>query len=359
MDDVVGRARGRAAASRVNRMALTVDRSSLRLFGIDLAAVPGYLRGGLGEVLQWPALRWLTPEPAVRVIRADGSESVRQGVSARVIAAPARIGFTALELPEESVLRRSLVLPVLDDEELGQAAALDAQSASPFAPDELAWGYAVDRRDRERVRVEIGLTSRRLVEQHLAAHRDRLGPAPEVWAGGERPFPIRGYGEDARLAHVRRQRRRLFALVALAFLLLAALAVTPTLQLRQTALDADARHRALQREVASQAQRRDELAKLGDQIRQLSTSTGARFDVVALLDEVTRQLPDDVMLTRFEISGSTVRLSGQADNAAQLLQSLGANERFRDVRAPAGIARAQAGGKESFTIEFSVGAAKP
>jgi len=37
-------------------MAMTLDRTSLRLFGIDLAAVPGYLREGWAEALRWPAL---------------------------------------------------------------------------------------------------------------------------------------------------------------------------------------------------------------------------------------------------------------------------------------------------------------
>lgn len=340
-------------------MALTVDRSSLRLFGIDLAVAPAYLRDGWAEAMQWPVFRWLTPEAPIRVVQADGSESVRQGVSARVIPAPDRVRFTALELPEDNVLRRSLVLPRLSDEELRQAVALDVHSASPFAEDDLAWGYVTDRSERERVRVDIALTSRRLIDRQIDVYRERLGRVPEVWIGGARPFVISGYGESARLAQERGQRRRLFALVALAFLLLAALAITPTLQLRETALDAVARNEALRRAVKPQAQMRDDLAKLGDQVRQLTKAAGARPDVVALLDEVTRQLPDDAMLTRLEISGNTVRLSGQADNAAQLLQSLGAHAGFRDVRAPAGIARAQAGGKESFTIEFTVGEDRP
>lgn len=342
-----------------DRMALTLDRSNLRLFGIDLAAAPAYLRDGWAEAMQWPAFRWLTPEAPVRVIHADGSESVRQGVSARVIPAPDRVRFTALELPEENVLRRSVVLPRLSDGELRQAVALDVHSASPFAEDDLAWGYVTDRIERERVRADIALTSRRLIDRQIDAYRERLGGVPEVWIGGARPFIISGYGEGARLTQVRKQRRGLFALLALALLLLVALAVTPTLQLRETALDAEARSQALLRAVKPQVQMRDELAKLGEQLRGLAQAAGTRHDVVSLLDEVTKQLPDDAMLTRLEISGSTVRLSGQADNAAQLLQTLGAYARFRDVRAPAGIARAPAGGKESFTIEFNVGEARP
>jgi general secretion pathway protein L len=336
-------------------MAMTLDRSSLRLFGLDLAALPGYLREGWAEALRWPALRWLTPDDAVRVLHADGTESVRHGVSARTIAAPARVRFAAVELAEDALLRRSLVLPRLADDELRQAVELDVRAASPFPEDEVAWGYEVER--GERLRVDIALTSRKMIEQQVQALAPRLGDVqPEVWVGGERPFVIPGYGEPARLARARRMRLALFGLLSMTALLLAALAVTPTLQLRERAIEAVRKNDELLRVVKPQAQMRDELVRLGEQIRLLGKASEQRQDVVALIDQITRQLPDDANLTRLEISSAgTVRIIGQADNAAQLLQTLGANPAFREVRAPSGIAKAPAGSKEGFTIEFRVG----
>jgi general secretion pathway protein L len=336
-------------------MAMTLDRSSLRLFGLDLAALPGYLREGWAEALRWPALRWLTPDDAVRVLHADGTESVRHGVSARRIAAPARVRFVAVELAEDTLLRRSLVLPRLADDELRQAVELDVRAASPFPEDEVAWGYEVERGDR--LRVDIALTSRKMIEQQVQALAPRLGDVqPEVWVGGERPFVIPGYGEPARLARARRMRLALVGLLAMTALLCVALAVTPTLQLRERAIEAVHRNDELLRTVKPQAQMRDELVRLGEQIRLLGKASEQRPDMVALIDQITRQLPDDATLTRLEISGAgTVRIIGQADNAAQLLQTLGANPAFREVRAPSGIAKAPAGSKEGFTIEFRVG----
>jgi len=335
-------------------MAVTLDRSSLRLFGIDLATVPGYLREGWSEALRWPFFRWLTPDDAVRVLHADGTESVRPGVSARRIAAPAQVRFAAVELAEEALLRRSLLLPRLTEHELRQAVELDVRAASPFPEDDVVWGYDVERGDR--LRVEIALTSRALVAQQIEAQRSRLGEVePEVWAGGARPFVIPGYGEPARLARARGMRLALFGLLSATAVLLAALAVTPTLQLRERALEAIGRSEELSRAVKPQAQMRDELARLGEQIRLLGKASEQRQDVVALIDQLTRQLPDDAILNRLEITAGTVRIIGQADNAAQLLQTLGANPAFREVRAPSGISRAPAGSKEGFTIEFRVG----
>jgi general secretion pathway protein L len=340
-------------------MAVTLDRSSLRLFGVDLAAVPEYLREGWAEALRWPVLRWLTPDDAVRVFHADGTESVRQGVSARQIAAPARVRFCAVELAEEELLRRSLTLPRLTEEELRQAVELDVRSASPFPEDDVVWGYDVER--GERLRVEIALTSKRMIEQQIEALRPRLGEVqPEVWVGGERPFVVPGYGEAARLERARRMRLALVGVLSATALLLAALAVTPTLQLRERALEAVRKSEELSKAVGPQVQMRDELARLSEQVRLLSKASEQRQDVVALIDLITRQLPDDATLTRLEITAGAVRIIGQADNAAQLLQTLGANPAFRDVRAPAGIAKAPAGSKEGFTIEFRVaGEGKP
>lgn len=336
-------------------MALTLDRRSLRLFGLDLSAVPGYLRDGWAEALRWPVFRWLTPDDAVRVFHADGTESVRQGVSARPSATTAPVRFVAVELAEDTLLRRSLVLPRLTEEELRQAVELDVRTASPFPADDVVWGFDVERGDR--LRVDIALTSRQLIERQIEALRPRLGAAvPDVWAGGAKPFVIPGYGESARLARARRMRLALFALLSATALLLAMLAATPTLQLRERALDALRSSEGLSRAVKPQVQMRDELARLGEQVRQLGKVSEPRLDVVALIDQITRELPDDVVLNRLEIADGRAKLMGQADNAAQLLQKLGANPAFREVRAPTGIARAPAGGKEGFSIEFRVGA---
>lgn len=340
-------------------MALTFDRSSLRLFGVDLAAVPGYLRDGWEEALRWQALGWLTPDEAVRVFHADGTESVRRGGDARPVTGHGRVRFVAVELAEETVLRRSLALPRLAEDELRQAVELDVRGASPFPADEVAWGYDVER--GERLHVAIALTSRSIIEQQIEALKPRLGGIqPEVWVGGDRPFLIPGYGESARLARARRMRLALFGVLAITGLLVGALAVTPTLQLRERALEAIGRSDELERAVKPQVQMRDELVRLNDQVRLLSKAADQRHDVVALIDQITRQLPDDATLTRLEINAAVVRIIGQADNAAQLLQTLGKDPSFRDVRAPSGITKAPAGSKEGFTIEFRIdGEVKP
>lgn len=351
MADALGGASSGTQPLGLTAMPPKVDRSSLRLFGVDLAVVPAYLRDGWAEALRWPAFRWLTPDEPIRVFHEDGTESVRRGLSATAMTSARAVQFAAVELPEDAVLRRSLMLPRLSEAEVRQAAELDVRAASPFPEPDIAWGYQVE--PGERLQVRIALTSRRLVERRIEALKPRLDDLhPEVWVGGDRPILIPGYGESVRRARERRMRLGLFGLLVVAALLLVSLAVTPTLQLRERALEAIRKSEELSRAVAPQTQVRGELGKLGEQIVRFSKESEQRLDLVALVDQVTRQLPDDVVLNRMEVTGGIVRIVGQAENAAQLLQTLGAKSGFRDVRAPSGLVRAPAGSKEGFTIEF-------
>lgn len=343
--------------SFVNRIGFAVGPDTFRLFGWDLAAAWSYLRSGWAEALRWPLFSWLTPELAIRVIQADGTESIRSGASARPATPKAKVLGTAVELPEAVLLRRQLVLPLLTDDEVRQAVEMDVRAASPFAEGELAWGYGVQPIEGGRIRVNAALTSRKLIEQRLDELRSRFGESPvEVWAGGPTPFMIPGYGESERILRAHKARSTAFVLLLLALLQATALALTPTLQLRERAIEARSLTDELRRSVQAQAASREEYVKIVDQLRKLGVVAQRQHDLLALLDRITRALPDDTFLIGLEVEGDTVRISGQSDNAAQLMQTLGSDSAFRDVKAPAGIARAGTRGKEGFTIEFGLAA---
>jgi general secretion pathway protein L len=230
-------------------------------------------------------------------------------------------------------------------------------AASPFVESELAWGFAIDHRSRDAVKVDIALTSRPLIETQVAQSRERLGGLePEIWADGEVPIVLPGYGEGRRVRSASHYRRALLGLVLLALLLGCLRAITPVMQMRNKVAEANRKTEEMMRKVKPQADLRDELTRLNDQLHKLDTAARQRIDVLALLNDLTQRIPDDTMVTRFELNNGVVRISGQGDNAAKLIQDLGKQGAFREVRAPMGIARAPAGGKESFTIEFNVGA---
>jgi len=337
---------------------MSSSKSQYDLFGLDLAAAGRYFRDGWADAAAWPLFRWFNPQPPVRVTDAAGRTSVRLGVSATPVNFKGKVGRTAIELPEDLVLRRSLVLPRLAARDLEAAVALDARSASPFPESDLVWGFALRQAaEGDVLHVASVLSSRALIERHLANLQGEGLPFPcEVWAGGEQPVVVRGFGEakgkgegdGRRLRWVNR------ALLVLAVVLAAAIALTPLLQLRERMFDAMARSQALAKASSPQVNLRADLMKFNASLEKVGSVVAVYGNPLLTLDELSSLLPDDVLVNSLEFKGNTVRIAGQAANAARLLDLLSAQPGYSEVKAPTATTRVQGSAKEYFTIEFKV-----
>lgn len=328
-------------------------RDNLNLFGLDLSGVPGTLRQGWKEAMQWRFFRWLLPAEPVRLLLPDGGEAVWP-----VAARATRIAATAVVLPEDILLRRALRLPNLADAEQRQAIELALRAESPFPVDSLAWGYRVEH-DGRQVGIELAFAARAHVEQYLSQRLPSQGTSdthlmPEVWASGEQPLVFQGFGEQSRMQRERRQRWRTLGLALVCLGLLLALLASPVAHLRAQVLALNDRFETLSREVAPIVADRDALSKANLRLQSVAAYVQAHPDPRGVLGALSNLLPDTVHLTRLEVRGRTVIIGGLADNAAGLMEMLGAQGGFRDVRAPAAISRDPVSGRESFTIEFKL-----
>ena len=336
-------------------MALEAD--NWRLFGLDLRSLPRVWRKGWDEALGWPAFAWLSPQEPVRVLLPDGAEVLRLGASASPASPAAAARTLAVVLPDSAVLIRELVLPPLGRGELHDALGLEVAAVSPFPPEQTAWGWRAEALG-DRLRVRLALAARAHVAAHLARLDERLGGTePEVWADAASPIVLNGYAEAARGARCAGERRRIVAMLATSAILLLALAATPVLQARQRLVDAQARYAQVEAETAGLVAARNTLALANELARAVSAHLAERPDILPLIETLTATLPDDAYLTRLEIDGRKVRIAGQAGNASQLMDMLGARPaEFREVRAPSPISRATGADKESFVIEFVLAA---
>jgi general secretion pathway protein L len=253
----------------------------------------------------------------------------------------------------------------------------EVQNLSPFPGDELLW-VSSDINDRERDagqatlsqgrRIAVVLTSRSMVQAHLAAMQSTEAIAsnavsPEVWVdmGNGRPAVLPGFGEARRLAYQRRWQRVNAVLCFGTVLLLAGMLVTPTLQLRLRALDAVDQYTALQKQVAPLIQQREAYVRAQGFLQALPESAVPPGAALQIVDMITRALPDDTSLQSFQLSAPEgpgkppkVLLVGQTGNAAALMQQLGAQPGFKDVKAPSAAVKPLGAIKESFSIELLV-----
>ena len=373
-------------------MALSLSDNS-QFFGLDLSQWPRQWRGAAELLLDMPGLRPLTAPVPVQLLDADGGFSDwqwRLGVIApQTGGSPANTAH-AVALSADAVLERTLTLPRLNLADVAQAVALEAASISPFGAAQTVAGFSVEppAKGAQTQTVHMALTSRKQLEQAVqraqvsfAERGAALGDNDiEVWVlpsrrqetGGEagvlpqtlRPVVFDTAGVQPRQALVARGRASRVGLVALTAVLLAALAATPVWQARGRAVQAQAALDQVSRDVAPQQAQREALVKQADALRAVGGVLKTQLAPMPVLNLVTRVLPDTAWINTLRVEGDKVILTGNADDAAALVQALSKEEGVKEVRLPSPATRPAGAAKENFNIELRLdperfGLAKP
>ena len=305
-------------------------------------------------------LAWAFPGEPVLLLHADGSQAVwRGGVRLPEATGAKAPRFVAIQIPEDMVLRRSMVLPRMSQAHGADAMLLEVASNNPFPADDLAWGAMVREPNGSQTQVELAMTSRRHVTGFMQQRWPELAAAekqPEVWtlSGQNLPIVLRGFGEVHRLDHAAIERRWNWALAGIILALAAMAAVTPTIQLRLRVQEAVAAYDAVLRRVAPLVRKRDELALMNDKVRSLELIAAERVDPAGVMEYLTRILPDDTYLYSLDIQKTKITASGHTVDASALLRKLSLDPRLKNVKAPMAVTRLPGATKEAFIIEFSM-----
>ena len=310
------------------------------------------------DIHQWPVLAWLTPDLPVRLWRADGSETtwlagrVVDGLKAKAVR------FEAIELPDDILLRRTLVMPAIPQEQIAQAVALEVLNVSPFVLADLVWGYSAQSVVQGGLQIDIVFASRKQATQYIETQKHRIATAlePEVWAFTPvgAPIVLCGWGEAQRTRHGTMRRRQAYALLLAALCLFAGIVVTPTAQLRLRALDANEAYEAAKQRTTALIGQREAFVRSTDQLQSLHSMLADRADPIRLMEVLTQTLPDDTSLQTLQVQGLKVTINGLTTNAATLMQLLGAQKGIKEVRAPSAATRNPGASAENFIIEFQL-----
>ena len=96
-------------------------------------------------------------------------------------------------------------------------------------------------------------------------------------------------------------------------------------------------------------QRRDRLAASQDRF---NATNAAEHEPLTLLSEVTRLLPDNAWLSRFELKKGTLILQGESGNAANLIQVFQNSSLVHEVKFVSPITSDQRSGRDRFSISM-------
>lgn len=333
--------------------------SSLQLFGLDLPRLWQQFCQSWQAAGQSRALAWLTPDLPLRVLRTDGTFALWSG--ARLQAEgdkPTAAEFEAIEVSDDLLLRKRLHMPDMAPAAIAQAVRIEVQTAAPFAADDLVWGHASAAASSASLRgVEVVIASRRQIAQYVEQQRHRLalapGQQPEVWvlASGTNPIILSGWGEQGRQRKAVQHRRVACALIASALLIAAAMAVTPSLQLRARSIEAIAAFQGLQRDTTAVVAQRDAFTRSVERLEALRGILAEHIDMLPLMTALTSALPDTTFLQSVQVQGMKLSIHGLTADSAALMQTLSAVPGFKDVRAPMAATRAPGADAENFRIE--------
>ncbi len=340
--------------------------STAKFFGVNLSSLRKDFEAAWRGLFQLPALRWLVPSIEVQLVFPSGARGLAVGGDRPALPDSGRARaakYVAVVLPEDILLRRTLTLPLLSASELHAAVALDVSAMSPFAEGDCAWVFGVAAAQRGACEVDIALTSKLRVNQHIKnASLPVSGQPPEVWVARSEGRGFLAFPEYRNTHEIKTEKRLGWVvgiLVFVAMALVSAIAMSATLQLYLRAADARARWTQLQQTVSPLSAARESLLKNSEQLTKLDKIVGPQTPILEVLKSITDALPDETALTSLKIRANKIVMVGQTPDTAALMKHLSAIPTLGDVKAPVPATKPLGAAKEQFTLEAAVLTPKP
>ncbi|HKE47196.1 MAG TPA: PilN domain-containing protein [Rhodanobacteraceae bacterium] len=267
---------------------------------------------------------------------------------------------TVLCIPAERVLQRDLTLPAAAEENLRQVLAFEMDRQTPFKSDQVYFDSRITGRDASgrNLRVELVLLPRAQLDQEIGALPQGAAQLDGIDAWRAEPGGARRHVNL--LPQERRARRRDMRLplnlgLAAFAVILFFVNMDEALTNRAAAVEA----------MRAEVEKSNNEAKQVAALRKTLTDSiaGANFLsdkkrnsplTVALLDDLSRRLPEDTFLERLQIENGEAQLQGQSKEAAKLISMLGSSSCIGDPRLQGQIQPDARTGKERFQITADV-----
>ncbi|MDQ3287900.1 MAG: PilN domain-containing protein [Pseudomonadota bacterium] len=259
-----------------------------------------------------------------------------------------------LILPASSALRRRLVLPPAAAERLRDVVGFEIDRQTPFSADAVAFDARVlRRRDSDgQLDVEMIAVPRSVIDPQVTT----MGPLAATLAGIDvagadgAPLGVNLLAPLQRSVHRDPWRGWNVALAMLAVLLVAAMLWQMLANRRAAAAAFEQRISAQADEARFAAAQRQQLINLIEGQAFLDEARASRPPTIAIIDELSRRLPDGTYLEKLTIDGKQLLLIGLSNEAAALVGRMQSAELWQRPALAGALQPDPASGRDRFTL---------
>jgi general secretion pathway protein L len=279
----------------------------------------------------------------------------------RQLAAPAgRRGAVVVEIPPERILSRIIELPAGAAGELDRVLSFEIARHFPFPAERVFYRHRMLGRNVGPGGAQSAAPGAPLSVEIVAVPREIVGSitAELAFAGlrasgiailaSRHAAPLFLSADALGSAATPPVANRPLALSVALLALLAAASWPVAQQVRLAAIEREIA--ALKPAAEAALQARQEHRRDADQAAGIARLRAERPPLIALLEALSRELPDGSWLTSLSITGREIRLEGLTPSAATIALTLGRNPNFGGVLFRSPIARDAATGLEHFQL---------
>lgn len=348
----------------------------LRLLGfLNIAAFFRWWGRGLLLWLPASARGWFIPEPAKIILEVQDDELIlssgKKNSTAELDRYPVQALYDGslkaqfpkiknkqfvLRLAVDSVLTRTIPLPMAAESNLRQVVGFEIDRLTPFTPEKIYYdAYVVSRNSETRgLQVKLVMVLRSVIDgflQSLAA----LRLTPDVIdISGNNDSTINLLPPDKRPKRGRAAGRIQALLWILIFLSVCAAAILPLWQQRNTVL-------ALMPQVDKAQQQAEVAVQLRTELEDTITSSQFLLQkrlqnelVIELVNELTAILPDNTWVEQLIIKDNEVQVRGQSLAAATLISLVEASEKFEKATFRSPVVEDRRTGRDRFFLTAQI-----
>ncbi len=237
-----------------------------------------------------------------------------------------------LKLPAEQVLSLSFSLPLDAESNLEEVLGYELGRYAPFKIEQVYYGYTIQKRDsaERKLWLAVNVVPRKQVEPLLIQLREwGLQPAVLTAADADQgaATPCSDSGQNLLPKEERSNgggsaNLTVKLLLLLALLLSAALAAYPLLVQKLRIAEMQQQVDTLKKAALSVQSMQQEMERLAAEADYVEEQKRQYPEVLDVLENLTRLLPDDTWLERFEMKGGRIRIQGMSEDASSLIELL-------------------------------------